>query len=428
LAPEKGTLAAKHTLRRVVVTGIGAVTPIGTGRQGLWDAAISGTSGAGPITQFDPHPLTTTIACEVKGFTPEDFLDRKAVRRMDRFSQFAVAAGRMALEDAELEVEGDGSRFGTIIGCGVGGLDTFTQQCSVLFERGADRLSPLFIPTMVANMAAAQASMHLGLRGPLSCTTTACASGNHAIGDATDQIRLGRADVMLAGGVESGITPMGIGAFAAMRALSTRNDDPAAASRPFDRDRDGFVFGEGCGVLVLESLEHAIARGREPLCEVVGYGVTGDAHHITENDPTGAAPGRAMQMAIGEAGRGPEDVGYINAHATATPVGDPNEIRAITQALGERAAAGVAVSSTKSMHGHCFGAAGGVETALTALTIAEGVIPPTINLEIVDPACEGVDHVANTAREARVDLALSNAFGFGGHNAVVALARLEDAA
>lgn len=417
-----------HNLPRVVVTGIGLVTPIGTGRQTVWEAALSGASGAGPITQFDPGPLTTGIACEVDDFEPSDFLDRKSVRRLDRFSQFAVAAGRLALDDAELEVEGDGSRYGTIVGCGIGGLETFTEQCSVLFERGPDRLSPLFIPTMVANMAAAQASLHLGLRGPLSCTATACASGNHAIGDAVDQIRLGRADVMLAGGVESGITPMGVGAFAAMRALSTRNDDPQTASRPFDASRDGFVFGEGGGILVLESLEHAIDRGREPLCEVVGYGVTGDAHHITENDPTGVAPGRAMLMAIGESGRSPADVDYINAHATATPVGDPNEVRAILSALGEDVASKVAVSSTKSMHGHCFGAAGGVETALTALAIANHAIPPTINLENVDPACAGVDHVANSAREARVDLALSNAFGFGGHNAVVALARFEEAA
>ena len=422
------TLTDARGLNRVVVTGIGAVTPIGIGRQAMWDAALAGRSGAGPITSFDPQALTTTIACEVDDFAPGDFLDRRAVRRLDRFSQFAVASGRLALEDAELRIEGDGARAGVLIGCGVGGLDTFTEQCRVLFDRGPDRLSPLFIPTMVANMAAAQTSINLGLRGPLSCATTACASGNHAIGDAFDHIRLGRADVMLAGGVESGITPLGVGAFASMRALSTRNDDPERACRPFDADRDGFVFGEGGGVLVLESLEHASARGREPYCEVVGYGVTGDAHHITENDPTGKAPARAMRMALDESGRAAEEVGYVNAHATATPVGDPNEVRAIKVAFGERAAASVAVSSTKSMHGHCFGAAGGVETGLTALAIANGVLPPTVNLERVDPECEGVDHVANAAREARVDLALSNAFGFGGHNAVIALARAEGAA
>jgi 3-oxoacyl-[acyl-carrier-protein] synthase II len=418
----------QRDLKRVVVTGIGVVTPLGIGKDALWKAAVAGRSGAGPITQFDPVDLPTTIGCEVQDFEPADFMDKRSVRRLDRFSQFAVAATALGLEDAGLAVEGDGGHIGAIIGCGVGGLDTFTEQCKVMFERGPGRLSPLFIPTMVANMAAAQASLHHGLRGPLVCTTTACASANHAIGDAADQIRLGRAEAMIAGGVESGVTAMGMGAFSAMRALSTRNDAPERASRPFDADRDGFVFGEGGAILVLESMDHAIARGAEPYCELVGYGSTGDAHHITENDPTGVAPGRAMRMALDESGRAPEELDYINAHATATPVGDPNEVRAIKHALGESVARSVAVSSTKSMHGHCLGAAGGVETGLTALTIMHGLIPPTINLDNVDPECEGVDHVANTAREADVSFALSNAFGFGGHNAVIALARVEDGA
>ena len=421
-------LTHDRKLHRVVVTGFGAVTPIGTGRQKIWDAALSGKSGAGPITQFDPKEITTTIACEVHDFDPVDYMDKKAVRRLDRFSQFAVASTQLALEDAKLTVEGDGAHIGAIIGCGVGGLETFTDQTEVMLNRGADRLSPLFIPTMVANMAAAQASMKHGLRGPLVCTATACASSNHAIGDAADQIRLGRATAMVAGGVESGVTPMGMGAFAAMRALSTRNDDPTTASRPFDVDRDGFVFGEGGAVLILESMEHALGRGAEPLCEVVGYGATGDAHHITENDPTGASPGRAMLMALDQAGRSPEEVDYINAHATATPVGDPNEVTAIRRAFGDDHAKKVAVSSTKSMHGHCLGAAGGVEAGLTALAITHGIIPPTINVETIDPECEGVDHVINAPREATIKLALNNAFGFGGHNAVVALAALEDAA
>lgn len=417
-----------HKLRRVVVTGFGAITPIGSGRKDVWEAALAGRSGAGEIEQFDPIELTTKIACEVKDFDPGDFMDRRSVRRLDRFSQFSVAATELALDDAGLTIEGDGANVGAIIGCGVGGLKTFTDQTAIALDRGADRLSPLFIPTMVVNMAAAHASIAHGLRGPLVCTATACASSNHAIGDATDQIRLGRADVMVAGGVESGVTPIGMGAFAAMRALSTRNDDPTVASRPFDVDRDGFVFGEGGAVLILESYEHAVNRGATPYCEIVGYGSTGDAHHITENDPTGFSPANAMLMALREAGRSPDEVDYINAHATATPVGDPNEVTAIKRAFGEDVAKGVAVSSTKSMHGHCLGAAGGVETGLTALAIANGAIPPTINLDSIDPKCTGVDHVANRPRESNVKLALSNAFGFGGHNAVVALAALEDAA
>jgi 3-oxoacyl-[acyl-carrier-protein] synthase II len=272
-------------------------------------------------------------------------------------------------------------------------------------------------------MAAAQVSMDLGLRGPLSCTSTACASGNHALGDATDAIRLGRADVMLAGGAESGITRTGIAAFNAMRALSTRNDDPAGASRPFDAGRDGFVMGEAGAILVLESLDHAVRRGANVYCEVLGYGMTGDAHHLTEPDPTGIAPAGAITMALQDAGVAPEQVGYVNAHATSTPVGDSSEVRVLKRALGEDVAAKVMVSSTKSMHGHCLGAAGGVEGALTALAIREGIMPPTINLENLDPACEGVDHVANVAREARVDIAISTAFGFGGHNATLVLGR-----
>jgi 3-oxoacyl-[acyl-carrier-protein] synthase II len=414
-------------LARVVVTGLGAVTPIGIGREELWQAALAGRSGAGPITQYDAADDVVRIACEVKGFDPGDFgIDRRSARRMERFSQLAVAASQLALDDAALTIEGDGERVGAIIGCGVGGLDMFTEQVQVMLERGRDRLSPLFIPTMVANMAAGQTSMRLGLRGPLVCTTTACASANHAIGDAADQIRMGRADVMLAGGTESGVTPLGVGAFAAMRALSTRNDDPERASRPFDAERDGFVFGEAGAVLVLERLEHAVSRGAEPYCEVVGYGLTADAHHLTENDPTGISPGRAIRMALEEAGRDGGEVDYINAHATATPVGDPNEVKAIIWALGEAAAAATAVSSTKSMHGHCLGAAGGVETGLTALAIRNGRIPPTINLDRLDPACTGIDHVIGAPRDADVGLALSNAFGFGGHNAVIALARYED--
>jgi 3-oxoacyl-[acyl-carrier-protein] synthase II len=347
---------------------------------------------------------------------------------MDRFAQLAVAAGRMALEDADLEIGSDlAPRAGAMVGSGIGGLHTFQEQTVMAAERGPDRVSPLFIPMVIANMAAAQVSMTLGLRGPLSCVSTACASGNHALGDATEAIRSGRADVMLAGGCEASITRIGIAAFNAMKALSTRNDDPEGASRPFDAARDGFVMGEAGAILVLERLEHAVGRGATPLCEVRGYGLTGDAHHLTEPDPTGEAPAAAIRMALDDAGVAPSEVDYVNAHATSTPVGDPNEIRALRVALGDEVAERVAVSSTKSMHGHCLGAAGGVEGALTALTIHEGVIPPTINLEELDPACAGVDHVANEARRADVRVAVSSAFGFGGHNAILVLSRLEDA-
>ncbi len=415
-------------LRRVVVTGVGMVTSLGVGRRANWEAAIAGVSGAAPITTFEPVDTDTTIACMVRDFEPTDFMDRRIARRMDRFAQLAVAAGRLALEDAGLEIDAAvAPRAGAMVGSGIGGLKTFEEQTLTVSERGPDRVSPLFIPMVIANMAAAQVSMVLGLKGPLSCVSTACASGNHALGDATEAIRRGRADVMLAGGTESSITRVGIAAFNSMRALSTRNDDPQGASRPFDASRDGFVMGEAGAILVLESLEHAIARGAEPLCEVLGYGLTGDAHHLTEPDPTGSAPAAAITMALEDAGVSPSDIDYVNAHATSTPVGDPSEIRALRLALGDEAASRVAVSSTKSMHGHCLGAAGGVEGALTALVVREGVIPPTINLHDLDPACAGVDHVANVARTADVRVAVSSAFGFGGHNAILVLGRLEDA-
>jgi 3-oxoacyl-[acyl-carrier-protein] synthase II len=413
--------------RRVVVTGIGLVTCLGIGRDETWAAALDGRSGAGPIRSFEPVDTRTTIACEVRGFDPGDFMDRRVARRMDRFAQFAVAAGRMALEDAGLTVDaGFAPRIGALVGSGIGGLETFVDQVALAGERGPERLSPLFIPMVIANMAAAQVSMQLGLQGPLSTISTACASGNHALGDATEMIRAGRADAMLAGGAEASVTRVGIGAFNAMRALSTRNDDPEGASRPFERGRDGFVMGEAGAILVLEALDHAEARGAEPLCEVLGYGLTGDAHHLTEPDPTGTAPAAAIAMALREADVAPEDVDYVNAHATSTPVGDSSEVRALRLALGEEKAARTPVSSTKSMHGHCLGAAGGVEGALTALAVREGRIPPTINLDDLDPECEGVDHVANVARDADIRIAVSNAFGFGGHNAILVFGRMGD--
>ena len=411
--------------RRVVITGIGLVTSLGIGRRETWEAAIAGRSGAATIASFEPLDTRTTIACQVRGFEPSDFMDKRVARRMDRFAQFAVAAGRMALEDADLAIDASfAPRIGALVGSGIGGLDTFVQQVTSVEEKGPDRLSPLFIPMVIANMAAALVSMVLGLQGPRSTISTACASGNHALGDATEMIRTGRADAMLAGGSEASVTRVGIGAFNAMRALSTRNDDPEGASRPFDRGRDGFVMGEAGAVLVLEALEHAEARGAEPLCEVLGYGLTGDAHHLTEPDPTGKAPAAAVAMALREAGVAPEEVDYINAHATSTPVGDSSEVRALKLALGEDVAARTPVSSTKSMHGHCLGAAGGVEGALTALAVKEGRIPPTINLDDLDPECEGIDHVANVARDADIRVAVSNAFGFGGHNAILVLGRM----
>lgn len=410
--------------RRVAVTGIGVVSAIGIGREDVWRNALAGMSGAGPITAFDPSRLPTRIACEVRDFDPEDFLDRRSARRMDRFAQLAVAAARLGLDDARLE-PATIPDAGVYVGSGIGGLTTFVEQTQVAFERGPDRLSPLFIPMMIANMGAAQISMQLGLRGPVLSTVSACATSNHAIGEALDAIRLGRADVIIAGGSESAVVEIGVGAFNAMRALSVRNDAPAAASRPFDADRDGFVMGEAGAVVVLEEMSHALARGAHIYAELLGYGLTADAHHVTEPDPTGTAPAGAVRMALREAGVAPEQVGYINAHATSTPVGDPNEIRTIRLAFGDVHAANIMVSSTKSMHGHCLGAAGGIEAALTALAIDTGQIPPTINLDKLDPDCAGVDHVANAARTAQVDVAVSNAFGFGGHNAALVFGRVE---
>jgi 3-oxoacyl-[acyl-carrier-protein] synthase II len=410
--------------RRVAVTGLGLVSPIGIGREDAWRNACAGVSAAGRITRFDPSRLSTQIACEVTDFEPEDFMDRRSSRRMDRFAQMAVAAARLGLADAGLDPASIPDA-GVYVGSGIGGLSTFIDQSQVYFERGPDRLSPLFIPMMIANMAAAQISMQLGLRGPVLATVSACATSGHAIGEALDAIRLGRADVILAGGTESSILEMGVGAFGAMRALSVRNDDPATASRPFDVNRDGFVMGEAGAVLVLEEMSRATARGAHIYAEVLGYGLTADAHHVTEPDPSGIAPAGAISMALREAGVTPDRVGYVNAHATSTPVGDPNEIRAIRMALGDENAARCMVSSTKSMHGHCLGAAGGVEAALTALALDTGIIPPTINLTDLDPACGGVDHVVNEARHASIDVAVSNAFGFGGHNVALVFGRPE---
>lgn len=413
--------------RRVVVTGLGIVSPLGVGWRAAWDNALAGTSTAREITRFDASEHACRIACEVRDFVPQDHIDRRALRRMDRVSQFAVAAARMAVEDAGLEIEDGGERAGVVMSTGNGSSESFEEFHRTLLERGHERVSPLTVPVTIVNMSAGHVSIELGLRGPSSCVVTACASGNHGIGDAAALIRRGAADVMLAGGTEAGVTPFCMASLDATRALSRRNDDPEHACRPFDAGRDGFVSAEGAGVLVLESLEHAEARGADIVCELAGYGLSADAYHLTDPDPSGRWQVAAMQMALDKAGRGADEVDYVNAHGTSTPAGDPVEVGAIRQLLGEDRAREVMVSSTKSMHGHGMGAAGGFEAVLTALAIREGRVPPTINVDDLDDACAGVDHVLGEAREATVRLALSNSFGFGGHNAVLAFAAMGDA-
>ena len=409
--------------RRVVVTGLGAVSPLGIGAPQMWESALAGRSSAARITRFDPSDHACQIACEVHGFDPEDHMDRRTARRMDRASQFAVVAAREALEDADLTIEGDGERAGAVISTGNGASETFEENHRNLLERGPDRASPLMVPMTIVNMSAGHVSMQFGLRGPSSCVVTACASGNHGIGDAAAVIRRGAADVMVAGGTEAGVTPFCMAGLDATRALSRRNDAPERACRPFDRDRDGFVAAEGAGILVLESLDHALARGADIICELSGYGASSDAYHLTDPDPSGRWQIVAMRAALERGGLGPDDVDYVNAHGTSTPAGDAVEVGAIRTLVGEDRAASVMVSSTKSMHGHGMGAAGGFEAVLTALTVREGRVPPTINVDDLDPACGGLDHVLGQAREARVDVAISNSFGFGGHNAVLAFAR-----
>ena len=410
--------------RRVVVTGVGIVSPLGIGREEAWEAATAGRSTAGPITRFDASAHGCRIACEVGDFDPSTWIDRRGLRRMDRVTQFAVAASHMAVEDAGLTIEGGGERAGVVIATGNGSSETFETLDADLLDRGPERGSPLMVPMTIVNMSAGQVSIALGLRGPSSCVVTACASGNHGIGDAAALIRRGTADVMLAGGTEAGITPFCMAGLDATRALSRRNDEPERASRPFDRDRDGFVAAEGAGVLVLESLEHAVGRGADILCELRGYGASSDGYHLTEPDPSGRWQVAAMRTALERGGIDPEEVDYVNAHGTSTGAGDPVEIGAIRALFGERAPS-VMVSSTKSMHGHGMGAAGGFEAVLTALAIREGRVPPTINVENLDDACTGVDHVLGATRDAPVRVALSNSFGFGGHNAVLAMSRFE---
>jgi 3-oxoacyl-[acyl-carrier-protein] synthase II len=411
--------------RRVVITGLGAITPLGNDVRTTWDTLISGGSGAGPITQFDTTDFPVTFACEVKDFVPGDWVDHKQARRMDRFAQLIVAAARQAEADCGLDISKESDRVGAAIATGIGGLKSYQDCYDTLRDRGPDRVNPFAIPAIIPNMGAGWVSMELGTKGPLMSECTACAASNMAIGDGTDAIRLGRADVMFCGGTEAAINKVGIAGFGAMRALSRRNDDPVHASRPFDAARDGFVMGEAGACLVLEELEHAQARGAKIYAEIVGYGVSADASHITEPDPTGVNPARALRMAMGDAGIGPEDVNYINAHATSTPIGDSSETRVIKLAMGEEQAYKIPVSGTKGATGHCLGAAGAIEALFTTLAVHEGMLPPTINYDTPDPECD-LDYVPNEARKADVKYAVNNSFGFGGHNACVVLRRMDD--
>ena len=403
--------------RRVVITGLGAVTPLGIGVEPFWEALIAGRSGIGPIRSFDASQYTTTFAGEVTDFDPLQFMEAKDAKRMDRYCQMAVAASRMAVEDAGLDIGARSERVGVFIGTGIGGTATWEKQHRVLMEKGPNRVSPFFIPMLISDMASGQVSILFGARGPNLAIVSACASSQHAIGEACEMIRRGDADAMIAGGSEAAVTPMGLAGFCAMKALSTRNDDPQRASRPFDKQRDGFVMAEGAGVVVVEAAELARERGARAYCEIIGYGLTADAYHVTAPAPGGEGGSRAMAAAIRRAGIEPGAIDYINAHGTSTELNDRLETEGIKACLGD-AAYRVAVSSTKSMTGHLLGAAGGVEAIVCALAIARGVIPPTINYEEPDPDCD-LDYVPNVARRAPVTVAMSNSFGFGGHNAVL---------
>ncbi len=411
--------------RRVVVTGLGLVSPLALTAEGSWQRVLKGESGIGPITLFDAAAFPARIAGEVRGFDPLAYMDKKDVKKMDRFIQFACAAAQEAMQMSGLAVTpGNAERVGVAVGSGIGGLSTLEEQHKILLERGPGRISPFFIPGMIINMASGQISIRYGAKGPNIATVTACSTASHAIGESMRYIQRGDADGMICGGAEAAVSPLAVGGFAAMRALSTRNDEPEKASRPYDAGRDGFVMGEGGGVLVLEELECAKARGAHILAELVGYGVSGDAYHISAPSEDGDGPARVMANAIRDAGMQPSDIQYINAHGTSTSVGDKVETIAVKRVFGEHARR-VCVSSTKSMSGHLLGAAGGLEAVLTILAIRDQVAPPTINLDVADPECD-LDYVPNHARPLPIRVALSNSFGFGGTNACVALARYEE--
>ena len=407
--------------RRVVVTGLGLITPLGTGVEKTWTALCAGKSGVRRITKFDPSAHACQIAGEVTDFNPADYIEKKEIKKMDTFIHYAVGASQMAVDDSGLKVtEENADRVGVYIGSGIGGLPAIEAYHKVLLDKGPDRVSPFFIPMVIINLASGQVSMQIGARGPNSCAVTACATGNHCIGDAFRIIQHGEADAMVAGGTEAAITPLCVAGFASAKALSTRNDEPERASRPFDKERDGFVLGEGAGVLVLEELESARRRGARIYAEILGYGMTADAHHITAPPEDGSGAVRCMRLALQDAGLTPDAIGYVNAHATST-MADRIETNAIKQVFGEHARR-LAVSSTKSMTGHLLGAAGGVEAVFSILAIHRGVLPPTINQDVPDPECD-LDYIPNAARRADVRTVLSDSFGFGGVNACLILSR-----
>lgn len=411
--------------KRVVVTGLGAITPIGIGKDAYWQSLVAGKSGITKITRFDASDYATQIAGEVKDFDATQYIEKKEAKRMDRCTQFALVAAKMAFEDAGLDLEKeDHSRIGTVIGTGIGGIETLHDQYKTLFDKGPNRISPFFVPMMIANMPSGQVSIHFGLQGPCLCVVTACATGTNSIGDAYRIIERGDADVVIAGGCEAAISPAAMAGFCSMKAMSTRNDEPETSSRPFTLGRDGFVMGEGCGLVVLESLEHAKARNANIYAEMGGYGMNADAYHITAVAPGGVGAAKCMELAISDAGLKPTDVDYINAHGTSTPLNDKNETLAIKALFGDYASK-VAVSSTKSMTGHLLGAAGGVEMIACVLAIKEGIIPPTINYTQPDPELD-LDYVPNKARKQEVNVAISNSFGFGGHNATVLVKKFKD--
>lgn len=409
---------------RVVITGLGVVSPIGKDWKTFWNSLIEGKSGVGPVTHFDATEYPTRIAAEVKDFDPGQYMDKKEARRMDRFVQLAVAASKLAMEDAKLDMsQEDPHRVGVYIGSGIGGLGTMEEQHKNLLNRGPKRVSPFFIPMMIANMASGQVSILTGAQGPNSSAVSACSTGAHSIGDSFKILQRGDADVMISGGAEATILPMAFAGFSSMGAFSTRNDEPEKASRPFDKERDGFVMGEGSGIVILETLDHALKRGAHIYAEVVGYGMTADAYHMTSPSPEGEGAKRSMLHAIADAGLAPEEIDYINAHGTSTEYNDKFETMAIKSAFGEHARK-LAISSTKSMTGHMLGAAGAIEAIACALVLQEQIIPPTINYEHPDPECD-LDYVPNVARKARVRAAISNSLGFGGHNATLAFKAYE---
>ena len=404
--------------RRVVVTGLGAVTPLGNDVPSYWDSIVNGRSGVGRITQFDPSPYTSQIAGEVRDFDPSNWIKPKDARKMDRFVQFSIVASEEAMKDACLDMAAeDPDRVGVLVGSGIGGLIVIEKQHAVLMEKGPSKVSPFLIPMLITNMASGHVSIRLGAKGPNLCIATACATATHSIGEAARIIASGDAEVMITGGAESATTPLGLAGFCALKALSTRNDAPERASRPFDAERDGFIMSEGAGIVVIEELEHAKKRGARIYCELAGYGLTADAHHMTAPAPEGAGAARCMKRALCSSGLNPDDVDYINAHGTSTRLNDKFETAAIKTVFGDHARR-LPVSSTKSMVGHLLGAAGGVELIAAVLALQNGVIPPTINYENPDPECD-LDYVPNTARELEVNVAMSNSFGFGGHNATL---------